>query len=79
MLFLQRSQRSMRSKWGRFEAHQGLNQKKFFAAAPAGVNEPPSRAEYHVMPCSFKRTDGDTFISSTFLLLPGNSGKFSAG
>jgi len=40
MLFLQRSQRSMRSKWGRFEAHQGLNQKKFFAATPAGVTEP---------------------------------------
>ncbi|CRH28095.1 hypothetical protein BN1184_AH_00800 [Pantoea ananatis] len=27
--FLQRSQRSMTSKWGRLEAHQGLNEKKF--------------------------------------------------
>jgi len=39
MLFFQRSQRSMTSKWGRFDAHQGLNQKKFFIAGPAGIKE----------------------------------------
>ncbi|EHU02279.1 hypothetical protein CKS_5115 [Pantoea stewartii subsp. stewartii DC283] len=37
--FFQRPQRSMTSKWGRLEAHQGLNEKKFSTAAQAALTK----------------------------------------
>jgi hypothetical protein len=79
MLFFQRSQRSMTSKWGRFDAHQGLNQKKFFNFGPAGIKERGHNAEYDASPCSPQGAGRNPFITSTIILLPRNYGKFNAG
>jgi len=78
-LFFQRSQRSMTSKWGRFDAHQGLNQKKFFNAGPAGIKDWDAGAEYDAARCSPFRLKRNPFISSMYYLLPRNYGKFNTG
>jgi hypothetical protein len=79
MLFFQRSQRSMTSKWGRFDAHQGLNQKKIFTFGPVGIKERCHNAEYDASPCSPQGAGRNPFITSTIILLPRNYGKFNAG
>jgi len=79
MLFFQRSQRSMTSKWGRFDAHQGLNQKKFFNIGPAGIKDRRLDTEYDAALCSPPAAGVRPFLSSTIILPPRNYGKFNTG
>jgi hypothetical protein len=79
MLFFQRSQRSMTSKWGRFDAHQGLNQKKFFNIGPVGIKDRGQDTEYDAALCSPRGSRLRPFLSSMIILPPRNYGKFNTG